>query len=73
MSKEEKIKADGTILDLLSNGIYRVELDSDNKIIGHLCGKMRMNNIRVLQGDKVSVELSPYDLTKGRITFRKKG
>ena len=73
MGNEEKIKVDGKVVELLSNGLYRIELEGSHTIIGHLCGKMRLNNIRVLQGDKVTVEMSPYDLTKGRITFRKRG
>ena len=69
---EETIKVDGIVKELLSNGLYRVELEGGHEIIAHVKGKMRMFNIRILQGDNVSVEMSPYDLTKGRIVFRKK-
>ncbi len=72
MSSEEKIKIEGTVKELLSNGLYKVEIGNNNHITGHLSGRMRMNNIRILQGDIVSLEMSPYDMTKGRITFRKK-
>ena len=72
MSSEETIKAEGVVTDLLSNGIYKVELEGGHTILAHVKGKMRMHNIRILAGDRVSVELSPYDLTKGRIVFRKK-
>ena len=69
---EEMIKTEGVVKELLSNGLYRVELEGGHKIQAHVKGKMRMYNIRVMAGDSVSVEMSPYDLTKGRITFRKK-
>ncbi len=69
---EDIIKVDGVVKELLSNGLYRVELEGGHEIIAHVKGKMRMFNIRILQGDKVNVEMSPYDLTKGRIVFRKK-
>ena len=69
---EDTIKVDGVVKELLSNGLYRVELEGGHAIIAHVKGKMRMFNIRILQGDDVSVEMSPYDLTKGRIVFRKK-
>jgi len=72
MSSEEKIKIEGTVKELLSNGLYKVEIGNNNHITGHLSGRMRMNNIRILQGDSVSLEMSPYDMTKGRITFRGK-
>ena len=72
MASEENIMAEGRVKELLSNGMYKVELGSNVNITAHLSGKMRVNNIRVLQGDDVSIEMSPYDLTKGRITFRKK-
>ena len=69
---EEPIKSEGVVKELLSNGLYRVELDGGHTIQAHVKGKMRMYNIRVMVGDSVSVEMTPYDLTKGRITFRKK-
>ena len=69
---EETIKAEGVVKELLSNGLYRVELEGGHQIMAHVKGKMRMFNIRILAGDSVSVEMSPYDLTKGRIVFRKK-
>ena len=69
---EETIKVDGVVKELLSNGIYRVELEGGHEVQAHVKGKMRMNNIRILVGDKVALEMSPYDLTKGRIVFRKK-
>jgi len=72
MPSEEKIKIEGKIIELLSNGLYKVEISKDTCITGHLSGRMRMNNIRILQGDNVSMEMSPYDMTKGRITFRQK-
>ncbi len=69
---EEAIKAEGVVTQLLSNGLYKVELEGGHQIQAHVKGKMRMFNIRVMVGDSVSVEMSPYDLTKGRITFRKR-
>ena len=69
---EEQIKAEGIVKELLSNGMSRVELEGGHQIIAHVKGKMRKHNIRILAGDSVSVEISPYDLTKGRIIFRKK-
>jgi translation initiation factor IF-1 len=69
---EETIKAEGVVKELLSNGLYRVELEGGHQIMAHVKGKMRMFNIRILAGDSVSIEMSPYDLTKGRIVFRKK-
>ena len=69
---EDTIKAEGVVKELLSNGLYRVELEGGHQIMAHVKGKMRMFNIRILAGDSVSVEMSPYDLTKGRIVFRKK-
>lgn len=70
MKKEENIKKDGNVLEALSNANFRVELENGMEIICHLSGKMRMNYIKVLPGDKVGVEISPYDLTKGRIYKR---
>ena len=72
MSKQAAIEKDGTIVEALSNARFRVELDNGHVIIAHISGKMRMHYIKILPGDKVRVEMSPYDLTKGRITFRYK-
>ncbi|MGD9978614.1 MAG: translation initiation factor IF-1 [Bacteroidales bacterium] len=72
MSKQPAIEKDGTIIEALSNAMFRVELDNGHVIIAHISGKMRMHYIKILPGDKVRVEMSPYDLTKGRITFRYK-
>ena len=72
MSKEESIEVEGTVLGPLPNAMFRVELDNGHKILAHISGKMRMHFIRILVGDKVKVQLSPYDLTRGRITYRHK-
>ena len=72
MPKQSSIEQDGTIIEALSNAMFRVELENGHEIIAHISGKMRMNFIKILVGDKVTVELSPYDLTKGRITYRYK-
>ena len=72
MSKEESIEVEGTVLEPLPNAMFRVELDDGHKILAHVSGKMRMHFIRILVGDKVNVQLSPYDLTRGRITYRHK-
>ena len=72
MAKQSAIEKDGTIIEALSNAMFRVELDKGHVIIAHISGKMRMHYIRILPGDKVRVEMSPYDLTKGRISFRYK-
>jgi len=64
------IEFSGTVLELLPNAMFRVKLENDHEILAHTSGKMRKNRIRVLAGDKVTVEMTPYDLTKGRITFR---
>ncbi|MGM0366353.1 MAG: translation initiation factor IF-1 [Actinomycetota bacterium] len=73
MSKKEGvIEAEGTILEALPNAMFRVELDNGHKILAHISGKMRMHYIKILPGDRVRVEISPYDLTRGRITYRKK-
>jgi translation initiation factor IF-1 len=72
MPKEDTIKLDGTILELLPNLTFRVKLMNGMNVHAHLCGKMKMRNIRVLVGDTVTVEMSPYDLTKARITYRQK-
>lgn len=70
MPKEENIQVEGKVLESLPNARFRVELENGHKILAHVAGKMRMHFIRILPGDKVTVELSPYDLTRGRITFR---
>lgn len=70
--KEGVIEAEGTILEALPNAMFRVELDNGHKVLAHISGKMRMHYIKILPGDRVKVEISPYDLTRGRITFRKK-
>ncbi|MBP9192437.1 MAG: translation initiation factor IF-1 [bacterium] len=72
MAKQEAIKVDGIITEILPNTNFKVKLENGHEILAHISGKMRMNYIRILQGDKVTVELSPYDLTKGRITYRYK-
>jgi len=72
MAKEEAIKVDGTIVETLPNASFRVELENGHKVLAHISGKMRMHFIKILPGDKVTVELSPYDLTRGRITYRYK-
>ncbi len=72
MTKEESIEVEGTVLEPLPNAMFRVELDNGHKILAHISGKMRMHFIRILVGDKVKVQLSPYDLTRGRITYRSK-
>ena len=72
MAKEGVIEFEGVVLELLPNAMFRVTLENDHQILAHTSGKMRKNRIRVLAGDKVNVEMTPYDLTKGRITFRHK-
>lgn len=72
MGKKNLIKLDGTIEEALSNAMFRVRLENEHLIVATISGKMRMNYIRILPGDKVSVEMSPYDLTRGRITYRYK-
>ena len=72
MSKKDLIKQDGIIEEALSNAMFRVRLENDHQIVATISGKMRMNYIRILPGDKVAVEMSPYDLTRGRITYRYK-
>ena len=72
MAKQELIKQDGVIDEALSNAMFRVRLENGHKIVATISGKMRMNYIRILPGDKVAVEMSPYDLTRGRITYRYK-
>lgn len=72
MTKEDKIEVEGIILEALPNAMFRVEMEGGHKILAHISGKMRMHYIKILPGDKVKVELSPYDLTRGRITYRAK-
>ena len=72
MAKQNAIEQDGTIVDALSNAMFRVELQNGHEVIAHISGKMRMHYIKILPGDKVRIEMSPYDLTKGRIVFRYK-
>jgi translation initiation factor IF-1 len=72
MAKEDSIEVEGTVIETLPNAMFRVELPNGHKILAHISGKMRMHFIRILPGDKVTVELSPYDLTRGRITYRSK-
>ncbi|KKS66115.1 MAG: Translation initiation factor IF-1 [Parcubacteria group bacterium GW2011_GWA1_42_7] len=72
MGKENFIKKNGRVVEALPNATFRVKLEDDSEILAHLSGKMRMNFIRVMMGDKVAVEMSPYDNTKGRIVFREK-
>ncbi|HLC41430.1 MAG TPA: translation initiation factor IF-1 [Methylomirabilota bacterium] len=70
MTKEDAIEVEGTVKEPLPNAMFRVELDNGHRVLAHVSGKMRMNFIRILPGDRVKVELSPYDLTRGRITYR---
>ncbi len=72
MAKEDVIEVEGTVVEPLPNAMFRVELPNGHKILAHISGKMRMHFIKILPGDKVKVELSPYDLNRGRITFRDK-
>lgn len=72
MSKEEPIEVEGVVVEPLPNAMFRVKLDNDHVVLAHISGKMRMHYIRILPGDKVTVELSPYDLNRGRITYRSK-
>ena len=73
MAKEEAIEVEGTIIEPLPNAMFQVELDNGHKVLAHISGKMRMHYIKILPGDRVTVELSPNDLTRGRVTFRAKG
>lgn len=72
MAKEELIETEGKVIETLPNAMFRVELENGHVVLAHVSGKMRMNFIRILPGDKVKLELSPYDLSRGRITFRVK-
>ena len=70
MSKQDMIEVEGVIIDALPNAMFKVELDNGHQVLAHISGKIRVNFIRILPGDRVRLELSPYDLTKGRITYR---
>ena len=70
MPKEEAVQVEGVVVESLPNAMFRVELDNGHEVLAHISGKLRMNFIRILPGDRVRVELSPYDLTRGRITYR---
>ncbi len=70
MAKEDSIEVQGTIIETLPNAMFRVELENGYKVLAHISGKMRMHYIKILPGDKVTLKLSPYDLTRGRITYR---
>jgi len=70
MSKQDVIEVEGTVLEPLPNAMFRVELENGHKVLAHVSGKIRMHFIRILPGDRVTIELSPYDLTRGRITYR---
>ena len=72
MDKEDVIKIDGIVLEQMPGAVFKVELENKQQILAHMSGKMRINHIKILAGDKVSLELSPYDLTKGRIVYRYK-
>ncbi|PKL36142.1 MAG: translation initiation factor IF-1 [Spirochaetae bacterium HGW-Spirochaetae-1] len=72
MAKEEPIEVEGTVLEPLPNAMFRVKLDNGHMVLAHISGKMRMHYIRILSGDRVTIELSPYDLSRGRITYRSK-
>lgn len=72
MSKEDIIEVEGTVVEAMPNAMFRVEIQGGHQLLAHISGKLRMNFIRILPGDKVTLEMSPYDLTKGRITWRSK-
>lgn len=72
MSKEDVLEVEGTVIESMPNTMFKVELENGHQVLAHISGKLRMNFIRILPGDKVTLELSPYDLTKGRITWRGK-
>lgn len=72
MAKEDVITVEGTVVETLPNAMFKVELDNGHRVLAHISGKMRMHFIKILPGDKVSIELSPYDLTRGRIVYRGK-
>lgn len=72
MAKDDALELEGTVIEALPNAMFKVELENGHQILAHISGKLRMNFIRILPGDKVTIEMSPYDLTKGRITWRAK-
>lgn len=72
MSKQDQISLDGVVNEVLPNAMFRIQLEQGSVILGHISGKMRQNKIQILQGDRVRVEMSPYDMTKGRIVYREK-
>lgn len=72
MSKEDVIEVEGVVLEAMPNAMFKVEIEGGHQLLAHISGKLRMNFIRILPGDKVTIEMSPYDLTKGRITWRSK-
>jgi translation initiation factor IF-1 len=72
LAKDDVIEVEGTVVEALPNAMFQVELENGHKVLAHISGKLRMNFIRILPGDKVTIELSPYDLTRGRITWRAK-
>ncbi len=72
MAKEDSIEVTGTVIETLPNAMFRVELENGHRVLAHISGKMRLHFIKILPGDKVTVELSPYDLNRGRITYREK-
>ena len=72
MSKDDVIEVEGTVIEAMPNAMFQVELQNCHRLLAHISGKLRMNFIRILPGDKVTIEMSPYDLTKGRITWRSK-
>jgi translation initiation factor IF-1 len=72
MAKEEPIEVEGRVIETLPNAMFRVELENGHRVLAHISGKMRMHFIKILPGDRVTIELSPYDLTRGRITYRSK-
>jgi translation initiation factor IF-1 len=72
MAKEEAIRVEGVVLETLPNAMFRVELENKHRVLAHISGKMRMHFIKILPGDKVTIELSPYDLSRGRIVYRSK-
>ncbi|MCD6216775.1 translation initiation factor IF-1 [bacterium] len=72
MTKEDAIEVEGKVIEALPNAMFRVELDNGHKVLAHISGKIRMHFIRILPGDRVKIELSPYDLTRGRIVYRQK-
>ncbi len=72
MPKEDNIEAEGTVKECLPNAMFRVELDNGHKVLAHISGKMRMHYIKIVPGDRVTVEISPYDLSRGRITYRQR-